>query len=258
MKGHKFAVIDLETTGNAPKKGDRIIQFAAVVVENGKITGQFSSFVNPEQKIPRFIEELTGINDEMVKDAPLFSEIAPEILTLIDEAYFVAHNILFDLSFLQEELIQAGYEGFFGSVLDTVELARVLFPTADSYKLSDLAARESISHDRPHQADSDAFVTAELLLILLDRLQNIPLCTARQLLKLSGGLKSDLHMLLEELITAKEQTIEALPASIEIYRGIALKKPILFSKTGKAFCRRASFCSTVSGSDIGILSVKIF
>jgi ATP-dependent DNA helicase DinG len=224
MNQHKFAVIDLETTGNAPKKGDRIIQFAAVVIENGKIIEQYSSFVNPEQKIPPFIEELTGINDEMVKDAPLFSEIAPKILSILDGAYFVAHNVLFDLSFLQEELIHAGYEGFFGPVLDTVELARILFPTADSYKLSDLAASNELSHDRPHQADSDAYVTAELLLILLDKLEKIPLCTMRQLYKLSDVLKSDLHELLGELIMKKEKTIEILPETIEIVRGIALKK----------------------------------
>lgn len=224
MNQHKFTVIDLETTGNAPKRGDRIIQFAAVVIENGKIIEQYSSFVNPEQEISPFIEELTGINDEMVKNAPFFSEIAPKILSLLDGAYFVAHNVLFDLSFLQEELIHAGYEGFFGPILDTVELARILLPTADSYKLSDLAAKEKLSHDRPHQADSDAYVTAELLLILLEKLQKIPLCTMRQLYKLSDGLKSDLHVLLGDIIMKKEQTIEVLPESIEIFRGIALKK----------------------------------
>ena len=67
----------------------------------------------------------------MVKDAPEFSKIASKVNTMLDGAYFVAHNVLFDLSFLQEELIQAGYEGFYGFVLDTVEMARFLFPTAD-------------------------------------------------------------------------------------------------------------------------------
>ncbi|HEY2421299.1 MAG TPA: exonuclease domain-containing protein, partial [Neobacillus sp.] len=164
---NKFVVIDLETTGNLPKKGDKIIQFAAVVIENGKITNEFSSLINPRRTIPIFIEELTGLNNEMVKTAPVFSEIASEVTHLLDGAYFVAHNVLFDLSFLQEELNQAGFEGFYGPVLDTVELARVLYPTADGYKLSDLAEREKLNHDRPHQADSDALVTAELLLIFL-------------------------------------------------------------------------------------------
>jgi ATP-dependent DNA helicase DinG len=98
----------LETTGNIPKKGDKIIQFAAVIIENGKITKRYSSLINPLKSIPVFIEELTGLNDDMVKDAPLFSEIAADVADMLEGAYFVAHNVLFDLSFLQEELIQAG------------------------------------------------------------------------------------------------------------------------------------------------------
>ncbi|MEK4147563.1 ATP-dependent DNA helicase DinG [Robertmurraya sp. FSL W8-0741] len=221
---NKFVVVDLETTGNAPKKGDKIIQFAAVVVENGKITEQFSSFINPGREIPLFIEELTGLNDEMVRDAPNFSEIAPKVLMLLEDAYFVAHNVLFDLSFLQEELIEAGYEGFLGPVLDTVEMARFLFPTSDSYKLNELAVQEGLNHERPHQADSDAYVTAELLLILLNRLWQLPNITLHQLLKLSGGLKSDVALLLDDLIIEKERSLEEIPFSLERHRGIMLRK----------------------------------
>jgi ATP-dependent DNA helicase DinG len=219
---NKFVVIDLETTGNNPKKGDKIIQFAAVVIENGKITESYSSLLNPKRPIPAFIEELTGLNDEMVKDAPLFSEIASKVNSLLEGAYFVAHNVLFDLSFLQEELIQAGYEGFYGSVLDTVEMARILFPTADGYKLSDLAEKENLNHDRPHQADSDAEVTAELFLIFFQRLSLLPRITLRQLSQLSGGLKSDLQQLMDEILLLN--TSENIPESIEIYHNLALKK----------------------------------
>lgn len=221
---NKFVVVDLETTGNSPKKGDKIIQLAAVVIENGEITEKFSSLLNPNQPIPVFIEELTGLSFEMVKDAPLFSEIAAKVISLLEDAYFVAHNVLFDLSFLQEELIQAGYEGFYGPVIDTVELARILFPTADGYKLSDLAGQENLRHDRPHQADSDAEVTAELLLILLEKLKNLPRKTLSQLVQLAGGLKSDLQQLMEELLLEKEKTIEELPKTIEIYNGLAIKR----------------------------------
>lgn len=145
-------------------------------------------------------------------------------MTLLDGAYFVAHNVLFDLSFLQEELIQSGQEGFFGPVLDTVELARILYPTADGYKLSDLAEREKLNHDRPHQADSDAQVTAELLLILIERLTSLPITTLKQLAHLSGGLKSDLQQLLDELLVIKEETVENLSETIEIFKELALKR----------------------------------
>lgn len=220
---NKYVVIDLETNGNSPKKGDRIIQFAAVVVRNGKIVEEYSSLINPLQPISPFIEELTGINDEMVKDAPLFEEIAEKVQELLKDAYFVAHNVLFDLSFLSEELEQAFYSPFYGPVLDTVELARVLFPTADSYKLTDLALQEGIVHSRPHQADSDAYVTAELLLILLRKLESLPLQTNKQLYRLSSSLKSDVDLLLENIIDEKQKKVEYIPEHLEIYRGMALK-----------------------------------
>lgn len=221
---NKFVVIDLETTGNIPKKGDKIIQFAAVVIENGIITDKFSSLINPKKSIPIFIEELTGLTDDMVKEAPEFPEIAEKVVELLDGAYFVAHNVLFDLSFLQEELIQSGFDGFFGPVLDTVEMARILYPTADGYKLSDLAEKEKLHHDRPHQADSDAQVTAELFLILLERLSSLPLLTLRKLSQLSGGLKSDLEQLLDEILVTKKGTVEKLPETIEIFNNLALRK----------------------------------
>ncbi|MFJ5715757.1 ATP-dependent DNA helicase DinG [Neobacillus sp. NPDC093127] len=221
---NKFVVIDLETTGNLPKKGDKIIQFGAVVIENGTITDRFSALINPQKSIPAFIEELTGINDEMVKNAPLFAEITEKVMSMLDGAYFVAHNVLFDLSFLQEELIQAGIEGFYGPVLDTVEMARILFPTADGYKLTDLAEKENLQHDHPHQADSDAQVTAELFLILLKRLSSLPMVTLKQLTQLSGALKSDLQQMLDEITVNKDMDAEELPNSIEIYRNLALKK----------------------------------
>ncbi|KKK37623.1 ATP-dependent DNA helicase DinG [Mesobacillus campisalis] len=221
---NKFVVIDLETTGNSPKKGDRIIQVGAVIIEDGKITGKYSSLVNPGKSIPAFIEELTGISDEMVKGAPAFAEIAGDIIELLEDAFFVAHNVFFDLGFLQEELQKAGFDGFFGQILDTVELSRILYPTADGYKLSDLAAQEGIVHDRPHQADSDAYVTAELLLILLEKLETFPYATLKNLCKLSASLKSDIYMLLEEVLLRKERAIEELPPWLEVYRGIALKR----------------------------------
>jgi ATP-dependent DNA helicase DinG len=220
----KFVVVDLETTGNSAKKGDRIIQIGAVIIEDGKIAGRFSSLVNPLQEIPTFIEELTGISDSMVKEAPLFQEIAPQVSDMLEDAYFVAHNVLFDLSFLQEELLNSGQEGFYGPVIDTVEMARILYPTADSYKLTDLAAMKDLHHDRPHQADSDAQVTAELLLIMLEAVKSLPQVTVRELAKLSEGLKSDLHLIFDEVLSLKESRLENLPDHIEIYRGIALKK----------------------------------
>ena len=76
----RYVVVDLETTGNSSKKGDRIIQFAAVVIENDQIVDEFSSYIHPEQEISLFIEELTGISNETVKNAPIFYDVAEQIV----------------------------------------------------------------------------------------------------------------------------------------------------------------------------------
>ncbi|MBM6619830.1 ATP-dependent DNA helicase DinG [Bacillus suaedaesalsae] len=221
---NKFVVVDLETTGNSPKKGDKIIQFGAVVFEKGEITHTYSTFLNPDQPISPFIEQLTGINDKMLEDAPLFEEVAPIIVELLEDAYFVAHNVLFDLSFLQEELKQSGHEQFLGPVLDTVEMSRFLFPKLTSYRLGGIAEHFNFNHDRPHQADSDAEVTALLLGRLLDKLQELPYVTLKKLLTISANFTSDLEELIEELVTQKEKKQHEDILQFDVHRGIALRK----------------------------------
>ncbi len=221
---NRFVVIDLETTGNSPKKGEKIIQFAAVVYMNGKIIDNYSTFLNPDQAIPPFIEHLTGIKDEMVMNAPYFEEVAPIILGLLEDAYFVAHNVLFDLSFLQEELKIAGFEPFLGPVLDTVEMTRFLYPSLTSYRLGGLAEHFNFQHDRPHQADSDAEVTALLLHHLLTKLNALPYVTIKKLLEISANFTSDMIELLEGILLHKDEFQVLDDSKFDIIRGIALKK----------------------------------
>lgn len=95
----RFVIIDLETTGNGPKKGDRIIQLGMAVVEGRSIVARFASFFNPEQPIPPFIQQLTNIDEQTVEEAPLFADKAGEIAAMMKGAYFVAHNVDFDLPF---------------------------------------------------------------------------------------------------------------------------------------------------------------
>lgn len=217
----RFVVVDLETTGHSPKQGDKMIQFAAVIVEDGKIVERFSSFLNPGMDIPPFITQLTNIQNDMVKDAPLFEEISPKIIELLDDAYFVAHNVAFDLTFLQEELYQCGMETLYNSTVDTVELARILLPTVDGYKLSQLAEYLHIEHENPHQADSDAEVTARILLLLIEKLKKLPLTTLKQLYALSLHFKSEIGELIQQVIDDKSY---AEDDSYEFIHGIALNK----------------------------------
>jgi ATP-dependent DNA helicase DinG len=220
----RFVVIDLETTGHSPKQGDKIIQLAAVIVENGRIVDRFSSFLNPGMPIPAFIEQLTNIDDDAVKDAPFFEKIAPRVLGLLGDAYFVAHNVSFDLSFLQAELNECGYGTLYNSTIDTVELARMLLPTAEGYKLGQLADALGIEHENPHQADSDAEVTAHVLLAFLDKLASLPLVTLKQLYSLSLHLKSEISELIEEIMEEQSALLKENEQLFHVVHGVALKK----------------------------------
>ena len=82
MENHKYAVVDIETTGHSSSSGDRIIQLAIVFIENSKIVDTFSTFINPEKSIPIFIQDLTKIKNGDVQNAPRFEEIGPKVLDL--------------------------------------------------------------------------------------------------------------------------------------------------------------------------------
>lgn len=217
----KFVIIDVETTGVSFDRGDRIIQVAYVMIEKKQIVERFSSYIQPEREIPRFIQTLTNITEEQVKDAPLFAEIAPKLLEALDGAFFVAHNVDFDLHFINAELENAGYEPFQGPVLDTVELSRIAFPTASGFKLSQLSEKLSMTHDQPHRADSDAEATSELFIQIVQKLKNLPYETLVQLDKLKSKLKSDVSLLSEKWL--KENHLKNND-DYDYYRGFALRK----------------------------------
>ncbi|MDL4840830.1 ATP-dependent DNA helicase DinG [Aquibacillus rhizosphaerae] len=219
----KFVVVDLETTGHTPSKGDRIIEIGIVILHEGQIIKEYSSLINPNTDIPSFITNLTGITDSDVKDAPSFKAVANEVIELFTDSYIVAHNIPFDLGFLNYELENVGLKALNQPVLDTVELARILLPQAPGFKLGQLSEYLSLQHDDPHRALSDAYVTAKLLDVLLDKLNRLPYETLHQLQVMEQRLKSDLDGILDKRI--EQLTFEPLERDdLEIYRGLALKK----------------------------------
>ncbi|MCP8968783.1 ATP-dependent DNA helicase DinG [Ectobacillus ponti] len=219
----RYVVVDIETTGNSAKDGtDRITQFAAVVIEHNEITEIFSTFVNPDRDIPPFIVELTGISRELVQHAPRFRDVAPMIVELLQDSCFVAHNVHFDWNFLQEELRQAGLPQLDCPNLDTVELARILLPTAESHKLGDLAKVFALEHDQPHRADSDAMVTAQLLMELQEKLSRLPLQALQAMYELSHGFKSDIGRLLSPHIMKKLQSGKE-EEDWDVFRSLALR-----------------------------------
>ncbi|MDX1699541.1 MAG: exonuclease domain-containing protein, partial [Melioribacteraceae bacterium] len=203
MYSPTYAIVDIETTGHSPKKGDRMIQFAAVFIRDWKIQSTFSTFIQPGKKIPMFIQDLTHITDEDVKDAPTFEEVAEEIHQQLAHCIFVAHNADFDLPFLQAEFSRAGMPKWTGKKMDTVELSRLLFPTSFSYKLSDIASDLGIVLEQAHRADDDAYATAELFIQCKNEIEKLTISTLEQIHKIYFLLKSDLAYLFFEIFNKK-------------------------------------------------------
>jgi len=180
---HTCVVFDIETTGFSPLK-NRIIEIGAVRVEEGRIVDKFSSFVNPDVPIPFEIEKLTGINDNMVLDAPKIDRVLPDFLEFCRGAVMVAHNAGFDISFIKENARQQGLE-FNPTVLDTVSLARVLLPNLNRFKLDTVAKELKINLANHHRAVDDAGATAEIFVRFIKMLKERDIFDLSQLNELS-------------------------------------------------------------------------
>ncbi|MCM3743043.1 ATP-dependent DNA helicase DinG [Sporosarcina luteola] len=218
MDNCTYAVVDLETTGHSPSRGDRIIQIAIVFIENGTITRQYARFVNPEREIPPFIQQLTGITDNEVLSAPPFEKIAQEVSDMLQGTVFVAHNTDFDLSFLQSEFKRCNVAGWSGKKIDTVELSKILFPSSSSYRLQDLAEDLDIELPAAHRADDDAKATANLLLTAFSKLRTLPEETLNLLHRRSFSLRSDISTLIYE--TLKHVRNSSGGRKLPLFRGI--------------------------------------
>ncbi|VDH01648.1 Probable ATP-dependent helicase dinG homolog [Lysinibacillus sphaericus] len=222
MENLKFAVVDLETTGHSPEKGDRIIQIAIMFIEDGILTNEYVRFVNPGQKIPVFIQELTDITNAEVKDAPLFEEIAQEVRDLLEGWVFSAHNTNFDLTFLQKEFLRCGIPRWQGKQIDTVEFSKIMFPSAVSYRLKELTEELGIELSAAHRADDDARATAHLLLKCIEKVKLLPEQTITRLHKRSFSLKTDLSVIFYlALVGARQKT---LYPHLSHFRGIPFRQ----------------------------------
>ena len=165
-----FVVVDVEATG-AKTPPNRLIELGAYRIRGGRIVDKFMSLVNPEIAIPRFVMALTGISNEMVRSAPVFAEVAPRWLDFVNDSVLVAHNALFDTSFLNHEISRV-YPGhrMLNPHLCTVRLSRRVLPELTNHRLDTVASHFSIPIISRHRAGSDALATAEIFLLLLSKL----------------------------------------------------------------------------------------
>lgn len=156
-----FAIVDLETTGGRPEQ-ERIIEIAIALHDGEKVIDRFESLINPKRSIPYNITRITGITDEMVKDAPQFYEVAKRVVEITEGAIFVAHNVRFDYSFLAYEFKQLGYT-YTRKQLCTVKMSRKAFPKLEGgHSLGNLIRQFEIQVDDRHRAMADVLATVEV------------------------------------------------------------------------------------------------
>ncbi len=218
-----YAVVDIETTGTDPKV-DRIIQIGCVLIRNGRLINRFATDINPGKKIPKQIQNLTHITNSRVQKAPYFEDVAFIIADLLADTVFVAHNIFFDYQFLNAELKRCGVLPLEIPGIDTVELAQIFLPEESSFRLSDLAESFGLQHDNPHQADSDAEVTAALLLYIEAIMRQLPLVTLKTISELATLTAMQTKDYIENIYQQQVKENPPLAEDLEIVDGIALKK----------------------------------
>ena len=248
-----FSIIDVETTGY-PK--NKITDISIFSTDGKSIIKEFHSLVNPLTTIPRNITRLTGISNETVKDAPMFFEIAKEVLENTRESIFVAHNVNFDYNVIKNEYKELGYT-FKRKKLCTVKLSRKIIPGHKSYSLGKLCSDLKIPIHGRHRAKGDAFATFKLFKLLFEK---------------SNGnfIENEIHN--KQLTVSKyldEKDLDYLPNDIGVYyfwnkenkiiyvgKSVKIKDRVIShfrngSKKEIKLCQEANKVTyTVTGSDL--------
>lgn len=166
----EYVVFDLETTGLS-QAVNKIIEIGAVRVKNGEIIDRFSSFINPKEKLSAKIIELTGITDDMLKDALSEDEVLPNFFNFFSKSVLVAHNAKFDMGFIKKWARTKGIV-VDNTVVDTVGLSRALFPDMTRHTLNTIAKKLDVSLENHHRAVDDAEATANIFIKFIDILKN--------------------------------------------------------------------------------------
>lgn len=174
-----IVALDIETTGLDPRS-DAITEIGAVRFSGTRVEGEWTTLINPGRPIPGFITQLTGISNDMVRNAPPLKAVLQELSDFVGDAPVVGHNVRFDLSFLQQSKIL-----LHNDVLDTYELASVLMPTAGRYNLGALGQQLGVLLPATHRALDDARVTHAIFVRLQERGMELPTGMMAEFVRLS-------------------------------------------------------------------------
>ena len=182
LKDATYTVFDLETTGLSSRH-DSIIEFGACKLYKGNIIDRIDFFINPERPIPYRVQRLTHIKDSDVENAKTFKECKDTILDFIKGTVLVAHNAGFDYGFLNEELTRIGEKPLDNSVIDTLNLSRLLFKDKKRFRLGNIANEFGVAYndDEAHRADYDASVLAEIFNLFIKKLDSLKINTIKDL-----------------------------------------------------------------------------
>ena len=164
-----YCVLDLETTGFSAVT-EKITEIGIMKLKNGEVIDKFSCFVNPEKHIPQRVSEVTNITDEMVQNAETIDKVFPKMLEFLGDSVIVAHNAGFDVGFLKQNAKNLGYN-FEYTYLDTLSLAKDLFPEYKKYKLGKIAENLGIKVEVAHRALDDVDTTVKVFNVMLDMLK---------------------------------------------------------------------------------------
>ncbi|MFF2014810.1 PolC-type DNA polymerase III [Paenibacillus sp. NPDC058177] len=162
LKTATYVVFDIETTGLSITRNN-ITELAAIKMCEGKELDRYTTFVNPHEKIPYHIQQLTNITDEMVKDAPDLEPVLHDFVKFVGDSVLVAHNARFDMGFIQASLAKLGQPRLTNPSLDTLELARLLHPTMKNHRLNTLADKYKVLLESHHRAVDDTIALGGIL-----------------------------------------------------------------------------------------------
>ena len=164
-----YCVLDLETTGFSPIT-EKITEIGIMKLKDGKVIDEFSCFVNPEKPIPARVVEVTNITDDMVENAETIEKVLPKMLEFIEGSVLVAHNAEFDIGFLKHNAKVLGLDFDF-TYLDTLALAKEIFPDYKTYKLGRIAKNLGIKVEVAHRALDDVDTTVKVFNVMLEKLK---------------------------------------------------------------------------------------
>ncbi|WP_085992385.1 PolC-type DNA polymerase III [Oceanobacillus senegalensis] len=180
LENATYVVFDVETTGLSAVY-DTIIELAAVKIHQGEIVDRFEAFANPHHPLSQTTIDLTGITDDMVQDAPEVEEVLKDFHDWMEDDILVAHNASFDMGFLNQGFKKMNYEKATNPVIDTLELARFLYPELKNHRLNTLSKHLDVELTQHHRAIYDAEATGYILWKQVEKLLKMDITNHSQL-----------------------------------------------------------------------------